>query len=94
MSNIIVFEAIAVFVIWMQRKGRWAAFLSAASGQVVVSGADRAGSPAYSEDSNGKIQPNAGTTAAGVTGGQGLGGSSGFQIGPQGPGGIPNVSRG
>lgn len=71
MSNWIVFESLAVFIIWMQRKGRWAAFLNAASGQVTVAGSDRAGNLAYTEDNKGKVTPNAGTTAAGVPGGQG-----------------------
>jgi hypothetical protein len=87
MSNWIIFESIAVFVIWMQRKGRWAAFLSAASGQVVVGGTDRSGNLAYSEDANGKVEPNSGTSAAGVPGGQGSG-TSGSSKGIQGTIGI------
>jgi hypothetical protein len=65
-SSWIVFESIFVFAVWMQRKGRWAAFLKAASGQVVVGGTDRSGSVAYAEDTNGKVEPTSGSTAAGV----------------------------
>jgi hypothetical protein len=86
MSNWIIFESIAVFAIWMQRKGRWAAFRNAASGQVCVMGSDRAGVAAYSEDSTGKVEPIAGTTAAGVQGGQGVSGSGGSTS--QGGGGV------
>ncbi len=74
MSNLIVFESLAVFAIWMQRKGRWSAFLAGLTGTVVVAGAGRAGtSPAYTEDKNGVIHSTG--AVAGTSGGSSSTGS-------------------
>lgn len=60
MSDYIIFEALSVFAIWMQRKHRWKIFWEAASGKYTVAGAPNAASPAFSQapQGNGFVIPN------------------------------------
>lgn len=69
MSNLIVFEALFVFAVWMQRKGkRWKILWQAAGGQYTVGGSVRAGQPAfqYTSGNDGTVIP---TTSGGPSSG-------------------------
>lgn len=70
MSNLIVFESLFVFVVWMQRKGRWKIFWDAAGGKYTVAGSARSGSQvfSYTPANDGSVQASgASTPATGAT---------------------------